>query len=74
MTPSIIKQIQWKQHKHNKQCGVQAFSNYCTVSGVTRLGNQPISISIGPKIPQGSPEEIMPNFGLRASLTFVLTK
>jgi len=45
-----------------------------TVSGVTKLGTQPISISIGPKIPLGGPEEITLDFGLRASVTFVFTK
>jgi hypothetical protein len=44
------------------------------VTAVTKLGNQPISLSIAPKIPVTGPDETKPDFGIRASLTFVFTK
>lgn len=45
-----------------------------TVSGVTKLGKQPVSMAIGPRIPLSGPEGIKPDFGLRAALTFVFPK
>ena len=42
-----------------------------TVSAVTTLGRQAISMALGPRIPLGGPEESKPDFGLRAVLTFV---
>jgi hypothetical protein len=44
------------------------------VTAVTKLGKQPISLSIAPKIPVGGPKETKPDFGIRAGLTFVFTK
>ena len=49
------------------------FLNF-SVSGVTKLGGQMVSLSIGPKIPIASPAASKPDFGLRASLTFVFPK
>jgi hypothetical protein len=43
------------------------------VTGVTKLGNQIISLGVGPRIPFG-PTETKPNFGLRGLLTFVFPK
>jgi len=40
-------------------------------SGVTKLGKQTVSISIGPRIPLGGPESSMADWGLRAALTLV---
>jgi hypothetical protein len=45
-----------------------------TVSGITKLGTQTISLVIGPRIPLGGPKETMPDFGLRAVVTFVFPK
>jgi hypothetical protein len=50
-----------------------AFLNFA-VSGVTKLGGQMISLSIGPRIPIASPAEARPDFGFRASITFVFPK
>jgi hypothetical protein len=45
-----------------------------TVSGVTRYGKQVVSMSIGPRIPLAAPASSRPDWGLRASLTFVFPK
>ena len=44
------------------------------VSGVTKLGKQMVSFSMGPRIPVSGPSEARPDFGLRAALTFVFPK
>jgi hypothetical protein len=41
------------------------------VTGVTKLGNQAISLGVGPRIPLAGPSHSQPDFGLRAVLTFV---
>lgn len=41
------------------------------VTGITRLGNQTISMAVGPRVPLGGPEESKADFGLRGVLTFV---
>jgi hypothetical protein len=45
-----------------------------SVSGITKLGKQTISLALGPRIPLGGPEESLSDFGLRAALTFVFPK
>lgn len=45
-----------------------------SVSGITKLGKQTISMAIGPRIPLAGPDEIKPHFGLRAALTFIFHK
>ena len=45
-----------------------------TVSGVTKLGKQTISLAVGPRIPAGGPDELMADFGIRAVLTLVFPK
>lgn len=50
-----------------------AFLNL-SVSGVTKLGKQLVSLAIGPRIPITAPAAAKPDFGLRASLTFVFPK
>jgi hypothetical protein len=41
------------------------------VSGITKLGTQTISLSIGPRIPLAAPSGQEPDFGLRATLSLV---
>lgn len=43
-------------------------------SGVTKIGKQTVSFSIGPRIPLGGPESSMADWGLRAALTLVFPK
>jgi len=45
-----------------------------SVSGITKLGKQTVSMAVGPRIPLGGPEGSKPDFGLRASMTFVFPK
>jgi len=45
-----------------------------SVSGVTKYGKQVVSMSIGPRIPLAGPASSRPDWGLRASLTFVFPK
>jgi hypothetical protein len=45
-----------------------------SVSGVTKLGKQIISISIGPRIQVAAPNGNKADFGVRAALTFVFPK
>jgi len=44
------------------------------VSAITKLGKQTSSLSIGPRIPLGGPENSMADWGLRAVLTLVFPK
>ena len=44
------------------------------ISGVTKLGKQVVSLSVGPRIPLGGPEASMADWGLRAALTLVFPK
>jgi len=44
------------------------------VSGITKFGTQIVSLSVGPRIPLGGPENSMSDWGLRAVLTFVFPK
>ena len=41
------------------------------VSGITKLGQQAVSLAVGPRIPLEAPSQSKPKFGLRAVLTFV---
>lgn len=45
-----------------------------TVSGVTKLGNQSISLSVGPRICVAAPDGARPDFGVRTVLVFVFPK
>jgi len=45
-----------------------------TVSGITKLGKQTVSMAVGPRIPLGAPSDIKSDWGLRAALTFVFSK
>jgi hypothetical protein len=45
-----------------------------TVSGVTKLGKQIVSLVVGPRICLGAPEGAKSDFGVRAALTFVFPK
>lgn len=45
-----------------------------TISGVTRLGKQIVSLAIGPRIPVAAPDNGKANFGIRAQVTFVFPK
>jgi hypothetical protein len=45
-----------------------------SVSGVTKLGKQIVSIVIGPRIQVASPDNNGADFGIRAALTFVFPK
>ena len=44
------------------------------MSGITRLGKQVVSLSVGPRIPLGGPAGTMADWGLRAVITFVFPK
>lgn len=41
------------------------------ITGVTKLGKQPVSLGVGPRIPLAGPSQSKPDFGLRAVVTFV---
>jgi hypothetical protein len=45
-----------------------------SVSAVTKLGKQAVSLALGPRIPLAAPSGSKPDFGLRATLTFVFPK
>ena len=42
-----------------------------TISGVTKLGTQMVSLAVGPRIPIAGPKEGKTDFGLRGVITFV---
>jgi hypothetical protein len=44
------------------------------VSGVTKLGGQIISVTVGPRIPLSAPDGNKADYGVRAVLTFVFSK
>jgi hypothetical protein len=44
------------------------------LSGVTKLGSQTVSLSVGPRIPVSGPAASEPDFGFRAVLTLVFPK
>jgi hypothetical protein len=45
-----------------------------SVSAVTKLGKQAVSVALGPRIPLAAPSGSKPDFGFRATLTFVFPK
>ncbi len=55
----------------NWQAGMTTAFLIPTLSGVTTLGQQAISLAVGPRIPLGGPAESRSDFGLRGVLTFV---
>src|SRR6478735_3898692 len=42
-----------------------------TISGITKIGKQPIQMAIGPRIPIAGPEASKPAFGIRSVIIFV---
>lgn len=42
-----------------------------TISGITKIGEQPMQLVIGPRIPLSGPDSAKPKFGIRAVLIFV---
>ena len=58
----------------NWQAGNTTADLIPSASGVTKFGKQVVSMSIGPRIPLGGPAASKPDWGLRASLTFVFPK
>ena len=55
----------------NWQAGTTTVFLNPSISGITKLGKQIVSLSLGPRIPLAGPSESKPDFGLRAGLTFV---
>ncbi len=45
-----------------------------TISGITKIGKQPIQMVVGPRIPVSGPEASKPAFGIRAALIFVFAQ
>lgn len=45
-----------------------------TISGITKIGKQPIQMVIGPRIPLAGPEASKPKFGIRAVIIFVFAE
>jgi hypothetical protein len=41
------------------------------ISGITKIGKQPIQMAIGPRIPLSGPEGLKPAFGIRSVIIFV---
>jgi hypothetical protein len=44
------------------------------ISGITKIGKQPIQMAIGPRIPLAGPEASKPAFGIRSVIIFVFPK
>lgn len=55
----------------NWQTGTTMLFLNPTISGITKIGKQPIQMVIGPRIPLAGPQESKPKFGIRAVLIFV---
>lgn len=45
-----------------------------SIGGITKFGNQVVQLSLSPLIPIVGPEELRPDWGLRATLTFVFAE
>jgi hypothetical protein len=58
----------------NWQAGTTTLFLNPTVSGVTKLGKQPIQLTVGPRIPLAGPDASVPKFGIRAVLIFVFAQ
>jgi len=58
----------------NWETGTTSAELIPSVSGITKLGKQTVSMSVGPRIPLAGPEASKADFGLRATLTFVFPK
>jgi len=58
----------------NWEAGTTTASLNPIVSGVTKLGNQMVSLTVGPRIPIAGPESSRPDWGFRGVLTFVFPK
>jgi len=41
------------------------------ISGITKIGKQPVQLAIGPRIPLSGPESSKPVFGIRSVIIFV---
>lgn len=44
------------------------------ISGITKMGKQPIQLTLGPRIPLAGPDASKPKFGIRGVLTFVFAE
>src|SRR5262249_29120072 len=55
----------------NWEANTTTISLIPAVNGVTRLGKQTIQLGVGPRIPITYPSNSRPDFGIRATLTFV---
>jgi len=44
------------------------------LSGITKIGKQPIQMAIGPRIPLAGPESSKPKFGIRSVIIFVFAE
>lgn len=44
------------------------------ISGLTKLGKQPVQLVIGPRIPLAGPKDNRPDFGIRAVIIFVFAQ
>jgi len=44
------------------------------ISGITKIGKQPIQLAIGPRIPLAGPKSQRPDFGIRSVIIFVFPK
>jgi hypothetical protein len=60
----------------NWKASTDALTAYCnpTISGVTKLGKQTVSLAAGPRIPVAAPDALKPDWGWRAVVTFVFPK
>ena len=68
---SLGGNIEWTQ---NWQAGTSLIFLNPVISGITKIGTQPIQLAIGPRIPLAGPEASKPAFGFRAVLSFVFVE
>ncbi len=59
---------------HNWKNGSTSAVLVPNISGVTKLGKQTVSLTIGPRIPLAGPSNTRPDFGWRAAVTLVFPK
>ncbi len=58
----------------NWQAGTTLLFLDPTISGITKIGKQPIQLVMGPRIPLAGPDASKPKFGIRAVLIFVFAQ
>ncbi|MXV53231.1 hypothetical protein GS399_19875 [Pedobacter sp. HMF7647] len=44
------------------------------ISGITKIGKQPVQLAVGPRIPLAGPDAVRPAFGIRSVLIFVFAQ